>query len=593
MTASHTDPREISTMRLLWELVKYRPGRFSFCFVMWALVHGSPLLFGILIGEVFERLSAGGDAPQTAWGPVIVFAALAIGRNGVIWLGDLRWISHWNEQALQLQRNLLRWLLEAPRPRVMPLTPGEAVSTFRDDVEDLLEYLENWVDMGGLVTFGVGSLIVMGAIDVRLTGVLLVPLLLTGLLTQALSPQIRRRRRAMREATDDVTGFIGETFGAVQAVKLLRAETRVLARFAALNRIRHKAALADTFLTEVLRGINRNMATINIAIVLLMAAGSLERGELTLGDLTVFLVYLPRLTDYMAFIGDIIAQHRRTGVAYERIKALAVDAPTSALLDRTRVPLHGDVAEPPDPGSPGEPLLHLRVRDLTHQFPDGEEGLDGVDLDLARGSFTVITGKIGSGKSTLVRALLGLVPATGQILWNEHQVEDPASFFVPPRSAYTAQVPRLFSESLADNIALGQRATRERLREAAQLAVLDPDLERMEQGLETMVGARGVKLSGGQVQRSAAARMLATEAELLVFDDLSSALDLHTEAELWRRLFERREATCLVVSHRRAALERADQIVLMDHGRVVDRGTLGELLERSPLMRELREVGER
>jgi ABC-type multidrug transport system fused ATPase/permease subunit len=185
------------------------------------------------------------------------------------------------------------------------------------------------------------------------------------------------------------------------------------------------------------------------------------------------------------------------------------------------------------------------------------------------------------------------VPATGEIYWNEELVDDPASFFVPPRSAYTAQVPRLFSESLADNIALGQRATRERLREAVQLAVLDPDLERMEHGLETMVGARGVKLSGGQVQRSAAARMLATEAELLVFDDLSSALDLHTEAELWRRLFEKREATCLVVSHRKAALARADQILLMDRGRLIDQGRLSDLLDRSPLMRELWEVGER
>ena len=172
-------------------------------------------------------------------------------------------------------------------------------------------------------------------------------------------------------------------------------------------------------------------------------------------------------------------------------------------------------------------------------------------------------------------------------------VDDPASFFVPPRSAYTAQVPRLFSESLADNIVLGQRATRERLREAVKLAVLDPDLERLEQGIDTMVGARGVKLSGGQVQRSAAARMLATEAQLLVFDDLSSALDLHTEAELWRRLFENRSVTCLVVSHRKAALERADQILLMDHGRLVDRGRLSELLERSALMRELWEAGAR
>jgi ABC-type multidrug transport system fused ATPase/permease subunit len=593
MSAAADEPREIGTLRLLWEMVKYRPGRFFFCLFMWTLVHGSPLVFGLLIGSVFDRLSGDGGVRVTAWTPVIAFAALAIGRNGIIWLGDLRWINHWNEQSLQLQRNLLRWLLEAPGSRVMPLSPGEAVSTFRDDVEDLLEYLENWVDMGGLVAYGVGAVIIMGAIDLRLTGLLIIPLILTGALTQALSPQIRKRRRAMREATDDVTGFVGETFGAVQAIKLFRAEARVLSRFAALNRIRHRAALADTFLTEVLRGINRNMATINIAIVLLVAAGTVERGGLTLGELTVFLTYLPRLTDYMAFIGDIIAQHRRTGVAYERIRALAVDAPTSALLDRSRVPLRGAVAEPPDTSGPNDPLERLTIRGLSHRFPDGEDGLEGVDLEIVHGSFTVITGKIGSGKSTLVRALLGLVPSTGEIRWNGRLVEDPASFFVPPRSAYTAQVPRLFSESLADNIALGQRATRERLREAAQLAVLDPDLERMEQGMETMVGARGVKLSGGQVQRSAAARMLATEADLLVFDDLSSALDLHTEAELWRRLFERRDATCLVVSHRLAALERADQIVLLDHGRVVDRGTLDDLLERSPLMRELREVGDR
>ncbi|HSL24921.1 MAG TPA: ABC transporter ATP-binding protein [Acidimicrobiia bacterium] len=583
----------LSTLRLVWELIKYRPFRFGVCLFIWTLVHGSPLLFGLLIGQVFDRLGRGEPVAATAWGPVIAFAILAIGRNGIIWMGDLLWVQHWNEQVLQLQRNLLRWLLEAPRARVIPLTPGEAVSTFRDDVEDLLEYLENWVDMGGLLAFGIGSLLIMATIDSGLTGLLLVPLLLTGVITQALSPQIRTRRRAMREATDDVTGFIGETFGAVQAIKLFRAEQPVLGRFRELNRTRHRAALADTFLTEVLRGINRNMSTITIAIVLIAGAGRIGAGGLSLGGLTVFLSYLPRLTDYMAFLGDIIAQHRRTGVAFERIRALAVDAPTQALLDRTPVPLLGEVPAPPEPADLDRPFMDLQVRGLTHRFPSGEEGIEEVDLDLRRGSFTVVTGKIGSGKSTMVRALIGLVPSTGEIRWNGEIVDDPASFFVPPRSAYTAQVPRLFSESLADNIVLGQRATRERLREAVKLAVLDPDLERLEQGIDTMVGARGVKLSGGQVQRSAAARMLATEAQLLVFDDLSSALDLHTEAELWRRLFENRSVTCLVVSHRKAALERADQILLMDQGRLVDRGRLSELLERSALMRELWEAGAR
>ena len=577
----------MSTLGLVWEVIRYRPGRWFFCFVMWTFVHGLPLLFGILIGLVFDRLAAGSPVDETAWAPAIAFAVLAIGRNLIIWLGDRQWINHWIEQSLQLRRNLLRWLMEAPGSRVIPLAPGQAVSTFRDDVDDVLEYMENWVDMGGLVVFGVGAVAVMASIDAGLTAILLIPLILTMVLTQALSPQIRKRRRLMRAATDQVTGFIGETFAGVQAIKLAAAEQPVLDRLHRLNETRHKTALSDTVLTEILRGINRNMSTITVAIVLLVAADSISDGSFSIGELALFLTYLPRLTDYMAFVGDIIAQHRRTGVAYERIRALAVDAPDDELLDRDRVSLEGEIPDIELPDIGIDPLQRLEVRGLSHWFPDGGEGLEGVDFAVDRGSFTVVTGKIGSGKSTLVRALLGLVPADGDVLWNGKPVEDRASFFVPPRSAYTAQVPRLFSESLADNIALGQRVARERLREAVQLAVLDPDLERLEMGEQTMVGARGVKLSGGQVQRSAAARMLATDAELLVFDDLSSALDVHTETELWRRLLTQRDVTCLVVSHRRAALSRADQILLMDGGRVVDRGALPDLLARSALMRSL------
>lgn len=582
----------MSPLRLVWELILYRPGRFFYCAIVWTLVHGSPLLFGLFIGMTFDRLADGGPLATSPWAPVIAFGILALGRNIFVWLAAVTWVVHWNEQALQLRRNLLGWLLEAPGSRVVPLAPGEAVSTFRDDVDDLLNYMENWVDMGGLVVFAVGSVAVMASINAGLTGLLLIPLTLTVMLTRALSPQIRRRRRAMREATDEVTSFIGEAFAGVQTIKLAAAEEPMLQRLRQLNRERHRAALSDTVLSEVLKGINRNMSIITIAIVLLVGAQSLSGGVMSIGQLTIFLTYLPRLTDYLAFVGDIIAQHRRAGVSFDRIRGLAVDAPDTVLLDRSRVSLEGDVLELGLPDIGIEPLERLEVEGLNHWFPDGGEGLDGVDFAVEQGSFTVVTGRIGSGKSTLVRALLGLVPADGRVYWNGRLVEDPASFFVPPRSAYTAQVPRLFSESLADNIVLGQQGASERLSDAVRLAVLDPDLERMEMGIDTIVGARGVKLSGGQVQRSAAARMLATEAELLVFDDLSSALDLHTETELWSRLLAKRRVTCLVVSHRRAALERADQILLMEQGRIVDRGSLHDLLGRSELMRSLWSSGE-
>lgn len=185
--------------------------------------------------------------------------------------------------------------------------------------------------------------------------------------------------------------------------------------------------------------------------------------------------------------------------------------------------------------------------------------------------------------------MLGLLPHNAsEIRWNGRPVDDPATFFVPPRSAYTPQVRRLFSETLRENLLLGRLDDPAALQVAFHAAVLEPDVAALERGLDTLVGPRGVKLSGGQIQRAAAARMFVRDSELLVFDDLSSALDAETEAELWRRLFARgRDVTCLVVSHRLAALRRADQVLLMDTGLLVARGTLDELLAGSPEMQRL------
>jgi len=205
----------------------------------------------------------------------------------------------------------------------------------------------------------------------------------------------------------------------------------------------------------------------------------------------------------------------------------------------------------------------------------------------------VITGRIGSGKSTFIKVLLGLLPSdSGSIEWNGKTVSDPATFFVPPRSAYTPQVPRLFSESLRDNILMGIPPERADMKRALHLAVMEQDVRAMESGLETIGGPKGVRLSGGQIQRAAAARMFVRDTELLVFDDLSSALDVETESHLWQRLDTMtrggdRSAACLVVSHRHAALRRADRIIVLKDGKVEAEGTLRQLLLTCEEMKRL------
>jgi ATP-binding cassette subfamily B protein len=473
--------------------------------------------------------------------------------------------------------NLLHSLVADPGPAAerLPGSSGEAVSRFRDDTMNLALVLDVWLDISGASVAALSAIAVMAGVDWRVTLVVALPVAGALVLCRELGHRLRRLRRLEREATAAVTGFIGDTFGGITAVKAAGAERAVERRFDELGQHRAEAARRDQIITQMLQTLSGVLGNLGIGVTLLLLAPAMARGEVTVGDIGLFAASITVLANLPRWAAALGAYQRQADVSVERLTEL-LPAPSR---DPYRVvdPAPTFLRDGPGPYAPvpvGEPggrvdgdrLERLDVRGLKVRHAGGT-GLDGVDLTLTRGTLTVLTGPVGSGKSTLLRAVLGLVAGdAGAVAWNGRVVGEPSTWLVPPRVAYLPQVPRLFSEPLADTVLLG--VERSGLAEAIRLASLEDDLATMPDGLGTVVGPKGVRLSGGQIQRTAAARAFVRRPELLVVDDLSSALDVETESRVWDRLLDTPgyRPTLLIVTHRPRVLERADQVVVLDRG---------------------------
>ncbi|MBM7844627.1 ABC transporter ATP-binding protein [Herpetosiphon giganteus] len=570
--------------QLMLHLMRYRPALYGFGVFVWSIFFMWPLVPGLINRAIFDQLSGAAPAVFGIWTLVALLVTSELSRRLLTQLGTAMDIAVQYNIAGLLRKNMLKRILAQPGAQALYESSSSAINSFRDDVEEILTFSVWLLDVLGHVLFSVIAVGILLNIDLRITLVILIPLLIVVSAFTIANQRIQRFRKASRAATSNVSNFLGELFGSIQTIKVTNAESAVVAHFQQLNDQRRQVMVKDRVFTALLNSVYATTISLGTGMILLLAGEAMRTGNFSVGDFSLFVYYFAMVTRLPSLIGLLLTHSKQAGVSFQRMQSLLNDAPAAALVE------HGPIA-PDSPADFSPPsvlpsLQRLTLQDLNYCYPQSQAGVQAINFSIKRGQFVVITGKIGAGKTTLLRALLGLVPASGTIIWNDQAIAHPAEQLIPPNCAYTPQVPRLFSGSLHENISLGLNLDEMQRAQAIKTSMLEADLASMPAGFATELGARGVRLSGGQLQRTALARMLVRQSQLMVVDDCSSALDATTERQLWQAL-RQLPSTWLVVSHRRSLLQLADWVIVLDAGRITAQGRLDELLQTSPVMQEL------
>lgn len=552
-------PQQVRAFDLGWRLGTFKSGLWFRTALAWTAYFSLPLVTGLLLRRAFDALETGRSISA-----LLVFVGLSEGARFIIfalaiWL-VIRW---WMHCITLLRTNMLdaQTVSGGPHRADLPLGSAEAISRFNDDSRNAVLWADSWLDGFSNLAFAVGAVVVMATIDVRAALVTLVPLIAVTFVLRRLRPLMHDAATADREAAGQVASFLGETFAGTLAFRLAGRESAAVDRLDTYNATRRTTAVRNLVIEQGADAVSSTTTDVTIGLILLVLAPSVRDGQISIGDVALFVTYAMQLGEVPKFLARLVTAHEQASVSFGRMGDLLPSGRIDDLVRRRPITIERKrpmLAREPDPAR--MPLQRLQIHNLTAVHPSSGGGVRDVSLDIAAGSFVVVTGPVGSGKSTLLRAIVGLMPLqAGTIEWNGTVIDDLGEWMVPPNCAHLPQVPRLFSESLIDNITLGRDG--DNVGATLEATALAVDLAEMPDGLATRVGARGLRLSGGQVQRVATARSLLTEPELLVVDDLSSALDVETERELWRHVREGASTTVIAVSHRRFVIDQADQVV--------------------------------
>ena len=479
---------------------------------------------------------------------------------------------------VELRQRLFDQMLLQEPGWVQQTGSGEVISRATSDVENVRRLLGFAVlSLTNTVLAYAFTLPAMLAIDPGLTvaAISLYPLMLG--VVRLFGGRMMREQRRQQEALAGLSELIQEDLSGIAAIKIYSQEEQELNAFSSRNRGYRDTAIQLARTRSTLFPLLEGISSISLLLLLALGSGQLQQGSLSIGSLVALILYVERLVFPTALLGFTLNTFQTGQVSLERVEELLA-----------RRPLISDPVEPEHLDLPVRGDLEARNLHIRYDGSDSDT-LDGLNFRIASGEMVAVVGPVGCGKTTLARALGRMVEVPGgQLFLDGHDLTCLRLDDLREQIALVPQEGYLFTSSLADNLRYGEpEAGLNRVEAAAQQARLLADVRGFPDGMNTMVGERGITLSGGQRQRTALGRALLLKAPVLVLDDALASVDNNTAAEILASVRRQTQRTIVMISHQLSAAAACDRILVLDRGRLVQQGHHTDLIREQGLYRSL------